>query len=305
LNAEGITLDEHLGRARRELDLFAGLSDDGEIGVTAGLQKYDYGCNWKLQIENALDGYHPNFVHSTFIDAVVSRRKNPATGYRIDYDPDAFASGGGVTRDLGGGHVMMDYGFRIYDTLSADAPPTVQATTESGARHLAELERQLGGAHAVDGLRAGATHTLIFPNLVLIGVHIRTVMPVSVDRTEVTLQPVTLRWLPDEVNAIRLRCHEAFYGSASFGAPDDIEIFERIADGLAASGADQSQWQPISRGINRMRRDDEGLPVSDIGDEMNQRAIWRQWKKVMTAGDHPKIAGGSVQKPRRRTVTRS
>jgi len=303
LSATGITLDEHLGRARRELDLFAGLSDDDEIGVTAGAQKYDYGCNWKLQIENALDGYHPSFVHSTFIDAVVQRRKNPSTGYQIDYDPNAFTAGGGVTRDLGGGHVMMDYGFRIYDTLSADVPPQVHTTTDSGARHMAELERQLGSAHAADGLRAGATHTLIFPNLVLIGVHIRTVMPLSVDRTEVTLQPVTLRWLPDEVNAIRIRCHEAFYGSASFGAPDDIEIFERIGRGLAASSADQ--WQPIARGINHPRSDEEGLPIADIADEMTNRAIWRQWKKVMTAGDHPKIEGRSVQRSRRRTFTRS
>jgi phenylpropionate dioxygenase-like ring-hydroxylating dioxygenase large terminal subunit len=281
MSANGISLEEHLGRARREIDLFAGFSDDDEIGVVAGTQKYDFSANWKVQIENAMDGYHPNFVHSTFVDAVVRRKKERAGNYEIGYDPNAFGGSGGLTRDLGGGHVMMDYGFRIYDTLNADEPPPVRAVSESGARHLAELEREFGDERAADSLRAGATHTLVFPNLILIGVQIRTVMPLSVSRTEVTLQPTTLRWLPDEVNAIRLRCHEAFYGSASFAAPDDVEIFERVSDGLAA---DLDPWQPLRRGIQRESRDENGLTVADASDELTLRAIWRQWKKVMTAG---------------------
>ena len=30
------------------------------------IHKYQYRGNWKLQIENSMDGYHPNFVHKTF-----------------------------------------------------------------------------------------------------------------------------------------------------------------------------------------------------------------------------------------------
>jgi phenylpropionate dioxygenase-like ring-hydroxylating dioxygenase large terminal subunit len=303
LAAEGITLEEHLGAARNEIDLFTALSDDDEIGVVAGTQKYEFHGNWKLQVENALDGYHPNFVHSTFVDAVVRRQKENAEKYGIKYNPEAFGANGGVTRDLGGGHVMMDYGFRIYDTLSADVPPPVRTMTDAGARHLAELERRLGRERALDALRAGATHALVFPNLILIGVQIRTVLPVGLNHTQVTLQPTTLRWLPDDVNAIRIRGHEAFYGSASFAAPDDVEVFERVSDG---AGVALQQWQPITRGLNRERRDENGMIIAETSDELTLRAIWRHWAEIMGETGRRLIQTGKrPSRSRKRRIVRA
>ena len=40
--------------------------------------------------------------------------------------------------------------------------------------------------------------------------------------------------LPETVNRMRLRAHEMFFGPAGFGSPDDMEIFRRVHDGLAA-----------------------------------------------------------------------
>ena len=67
LAPDGISLDEHLGAAKDQIDLFVDLSPQGELDVRAGVNKYSYTGNWKLQVENAIDGYHPNLVHqSTF-----------------------------------------------------------------------------------------------------------------------------------------------------------------------------------------------------------------------------------------------
>src|SRR6202011_2340743 len=111
-------------------------------------------------------------------------------------------------------------------------------------------------------------HTFVFPNLILIGIQMRVLQPLSANRTEVSLYPTLLKWLAPEVNTIRLRSHEAFFGSASLGGPDDSEIFERIQ---TAAAADLEPWNIISRGMGRELRDEEGYLYSDMTDEITQR----------------------------------
>ncbi len=45
------------------------LSPEGELEARAGIHKYGYDGNWKFQMENGVDGYHPNFVHQAFFEA--------------------------------------------------------------------------------------------------------------------------------------------------------------------------------------------------------------------------------------------
>jgi hypothetical protein len=48
----------------------------------------------------------------------------------------------------------------------------------------------------------------------IIGVHIRRIDPVSVDRTVVSVRPLLVDGAPEQVNWLRLRYHELFYGPA-------------------------------------------------------------------------------------------
>ena len=169
---------------------------------------------------------------------------------------------------------------RIYDSLNSDPTPAIRTVTPEGQAHFAELTRRFGEQRAANMLREGGTHTFIFPNLILIGIQMRVLQPLSVDRTEVCLYPTLLKWLAPEVNTIRLRSHEAFFGAASFGGPDDSEIFERIQDGCAVQ---LEPWQLLSRGLHRERHED-GMIIGEMADEVTQRGIWRQWKKVMMQG---------------------
>jgi phenylpropionate dioxygenase-like ring-hydroxylating dioxygenase large terminal subunit len=273
LSPVGITLDEHLGQSvKAQLDLFIDLSPEGELDVTAGVHKYGYRANWKFQIENSMDGYHPNFVHQTFF-ANIQRR----TGAKLT---DLFNSNSNsYTRDLGNGHVMLDY--RPYNRANKRRMQAVLPTRPGGQAYLDAMITRYGQEQAEEILTAGGTHILVFPNLVLIGVHIRVIRPVKIDETEVFLYPTLLKGVPAEVNAARLRGHEAFYGPAGGGATDDLEMFERNQIGLSAQ---VDPWLVLGRGLHQEYQDTDGTMVGQITDELTQRSIWRQWKKVMSQG---------------------
>ncbi|HTW88225.1 MAG TPA: Rieske 2Fe-2S domain-containing protein [Candidatus Binataceae bacterium] len=292
LSPAGITLEEHLGRAARELDMFVGLSDADEIIADCGAHKYDYRANWKLQVENAMDGYHAITLHESFLGVLAERARQRAAAddYKGQFEGSRFA----VTRDLGGGHVMLDYWNRLYDALNNDPIPEVEPVSASGREHFAELVRRFGHHRAAHNLTQGMTHTFIFPNLILIGIQMRVVHPVRVDFSQVAVFPTRLNWLSEAVNATRLRGHEAFFGPAGFGGPDDTEIFERVQTGLRADRL--APWLMLSRGMNRERRDSDGTLIGERTDEVTQRGIWRQWMKEMT-GD------GSARRAARKPAT--
>jgi hypothetical protein len=109
-------------------------------------------------------------------------------------------------------------------------------------------------------------------------VQIRVVYPIAVDQTEVVLYPTTLKDAPAKLNQARLRAHEDFYGPAGFGQPDDGELFARVQQGIQA---DIDPWMILTRGLHRERRDADGTLVGQMTDEVPQRGIWAQWKKVM------------------------
>ncbi|HJU28955.1 MAG TPA: aromatic ring-hydroxylating dioxygenase subunit alpha, partial [Candidatus Binataceae bacterium] len=63
LSPDGPSLEEHLGPAKRLIDQFVNLSPAGEIEMRSGVLKHSYRGNWKMALENSVDGYHPNILH--------------------------------------------------------------------------------------------------------------------------------------------------------------------------------------------------------------------------------------------------
>jgi phenylpropionate dioxygenase-like ring-hydroxylating dioxygenase large terminal subunit len=273
LSPAGISLDEHLGRhVKDQIDLFVDLSPEGELDVTAGVHKYGYRANWKFQVENSMDGYHANFVHQSFFENV--RRR---TG--VNMTDLATSQSQAETRDLGNGHVMID--FRRYNKGSGPRMSALMPTSESGRAYHDALVARHGAERTEELLTARGTHLLVFPNLILIGVQIRIIRPLRVDETEVFLYPAMLAGAPHALNVARLRGHEAFYGPAGGGATDDLEMFERNQIGLSAR---VDPWLVLARGRQQERRAADGTIVGQITDEVTQRGIWREWKKVMSQG---------------------
>ena len=273
LASEGPTLEEHLGNAMPYLDMIVASSPSGDLVLRSGAQRYHYAGNWKLQLENATDGYHPAFVHQSMAEVV--ERRAMLEGKSARGMAAWRKKSDAVTRDLGNGHVMLDQrsavGTDYIDRLKA-AP--------GGAEAILALEEKFSPDVAEDWLARASGHGFnlaIFPNLVIIGVHVRVIQPVAVDQTEVTLYPMTLGDAPREINGLRLRFHEEFFGPAGFGGPDDVEIFDRLADGLKAKAV---EWLLLSRGLHSEVNDGDVI-VGDLSDETPIRGQYRAWQRLI------------------------
>ena len=76
---------------------------------------------------------------------------------------------------------------------------------------------------------------------------------------------------------MRLRYNEEFYGPGGFGSPEDIEIFNQIADGLEVESI---PWVLLHRGLHR-ERVEGGIRISNNSDETAMRGQYAEWKRLL------------------------
>ena len=62
---DGPDLESYLGPMTTKIDDVLNLSPEGEIELVGGALKYGYRANWKLQLDNAMDLYHPPYSHES------------------------------------------------------------------------------------------------------------------------------------------------------------------------------------------------------------------------------------------------
>lgn len=268
-------LEQYLGNAAEMIDLLVDASPDRQVTLNAGVHKTVYNGNWKLV---GMDGYHPHYVHASVV-SMWQRQADSGIGATHRADPFDGKSKT-FTRDLGQGHSMLDM-------------------REHRVKHYPDYEKFLrgvpGGADYIETLTArdgvdraklllaiaGDPHVGIFPNMQIINNQVRIMVPLEAGRTEVLMFPVLLKGVSPEINAMRLRQHESFYGPAGAGSPDDAEIFERVQRGMSAV---VDPWIDISRGIGRETVESDGTIIGHISDEVPQRGQMRHWSKLMTKG---------------------
>jgi phenylpropionate dioxygenase-like ring-hydroxylating dioxygenase large terminal subunit len=263
LSSDGETLREHLGRATEFIDGAFDLAPAGTVRLRAGVHRYSYPGNWKLQSENGVDGYHPNFVHRAFIET-------SHFGLKLFGGKSKGRAG-----SLGHGHGLLDMR-PMLEPMTREKLKTPQ-----GQRLLEQLTERLGSHERaeqviVDGGTEGY-NLVIFPNLSIIGAQIRVIHPRTATTTDVELYPFLHDGATDETNAQRLRLHEAFYGPAGGGGPDDVEMFARVGVGLAVESV---EWLPFVRGLRREETDGEAR-WGHVTDEQPQRGFYRRWLELM------------------------
>lgn len=259
-----ISLDEYLGNAKEYLDLVA---DQGEFGmeVLDGPQQYAVRANWKLLAENSVDLYHGMPTHKTYFD--IKQKQDPELK-RI------MLEGRGI--ELGNGHAVMEYVAPWGRPIAQWTPLWDEKLKEDMDKIKAKLEKKFGKERA-ERITSKNRNILIFPNLVIndiMAITIRTFYPITPDYMEVTGYALAPKFEDDEHRIIRNNNFLEFLGPGGFATPDDNEALELCQE--AYTNNFEVEWNDISKGMNR----GEGNQLAT--DELQMRAFWRQYNRIMT-----------------------
>ncbi|WP_165958945.1 aromatic ring-hydroxylating dioxygenase subunit alpha [Actinomadura sp. KC345] len=247
--------------------------------VLPGTQLYGVRGNWKLGVENAMDGYHFAPTHNTFVGYLRE------TGFAVT-DDDQYAY------NLGNGHgllVLTGHGGRISMLWEPRFGEDEKART--GA-HRAEMDRRLGPERA--RYVADESHILfVFPNLLLFdleGLSIRQLEPVSAGHTDVRAWQLAPRGEDADTRALRMKTMVSFVGPGGLATPDDIEAYEAVQRGIEATAADAragTDFSDMSRGMIDEVKGVQGRSI----DEGAMRGFWRRWVDVLGADGGLEVTG--------------
>jgi p-cumate 2,3-dioxygenase alpha subunit len=268
-------LVDYLAGARELIDLTLDAAEVlGGWAVIAGTAKYSLQANWKLLVENSIDGYHYNSVHQTFVAYMAGRRASLGAGAGRPEDAPGVISGldvRSVGRALGNGHG----GFlsNAPGRAVANASPLWSETARQEVERVKGLLLARYGAERGRQMAEGSRHLLIFPNLLFqdsqSGFRFRQIWPLAPDLMEVFQWELVPRQERQDVRDYRQENSLLFLGPGGFGTPDDGEALESCQLGYRAS---EVEWSDVSRGLHRD-------PKAD--DELQVRAFWRQWHALM------------------------
>lgn len=258
--------------------------DLGDMEFVQGQFKYAMRANWKLLVENSMDGYHAAYTHERFFSQWMPS-EGIGNGYRPPPpSPPPNADGTNArwgTSPLGNGHVTTLY------PSTESRPPVFQPYLDKyAAEALKKSHEALVSRHGPARARmieGGAGNYLIFPNLMIIdGWRVfRTFYPTSPDYMEIDGWACLPRGEPAELRKARLDWYLAFQGPGGFATPDDVEALEGCQMGFATHR--EVEWSDISRGMKGNRT---GGPS-----ELQMRVFWREWQARMTTGRHAEYTG--------------
>ena len=255
-------LEDYLAGAKDILDVVAEQSTQG-MEIIGGTQEYSIKANWKLLVENSVDGYHAESTHATYLDYLMntngslSATKLAGKGY-----------------DLGNGHAVIEYSAPWGRPVAQWIPMWGEEGKAEIARVYDELESRLGKERAdqVSGLNR---NMIIFPNLVIndiMAITVRTFYPVAPDQMMVNGFAMGVVGESDWRREYRLSNFLEFIGPGGFATPDDVEALEQCQRGFRSHS--NVPWNDISKGMK------SATPAYD--DELQMRAFWREWNRRIT-----------------------
>jgi benzoate/toluate 1,2-dioxygenase alpha subunit len=275
LAPSGAAFDEHIGPIRENIDDLVDRAPAGEIAFDAGMHRYVYRGNWKLQVENVLDSYHVPFSHGSTVNRQgeqFARREGDAKGAKV-VDGQRTASDWMRRRSysVGRGHGWTS------NTSLDDGKRASGAFNE----YKQVLAARVGAERAEQILTPRLHNTLIYPNVSIMGlnIHVRVIKPIAVDLTEVNIYPVRLVGAPAEMNSRNIRLLNVTHAAASFVQSDDLEAFTRAQAGLASLMTD---WVDISRGLGTEEPGGDFSGTRALAThEMVVRAQYAAWRDYM------------------------
>lgn len=266
------SLADYLAGAKEYLSYIADQGEDG-MEVVKGAEEYAIPANWKLLLENSIDGYHATATHKTYMQYLVAR-----DGPKESFNPNLNF---GSAIHLGNGHaVSMSMG-----TLPWGRPYArwVPGWGEEARIEIDEIERRIMervGPERGAIICKSDRNMVIFPNLAIhdiMGVTIRNLLPQSPGYHEINSWALAPVGESETSRQRRLRNYVEFLGPAGFATPDDAEMLELCQRGYANNFEDR--WNDVSRGMLKPR------DQKKKSDELQMRSFWRKWYELMSGSE--------------------
>jgi len=281
LATSGDSLEEFLGPAKASFDDFVDRAPGGELEVAGGVFKHTYNGNWKLMLENHLDGAHPAWVHASSV-AVARHAPDPGgerysdiavRQMRQNGAPDAVWEATGIWTTRRGHGYMGDY--HDDDRLVAGLGNPV---FDDYRRRLAA---DVGEKRADQILRVTLWNTIVYPNCSFMSQfrQLRIIHPLAVDRSVVYTYSFRMPKAPAQMFRDTVAFANVVNGTGSWVLTDDLEVYERIQRGLN-SGA--PEWVYIGRGYGRDVNDGDTQRGATGTSEVFIRGQMRAWLDYMT-----------------------
>lgn len=270
---------EELAGAAGWIDLLVDQAEHG-LEVVPGSSTYTIHGNWKMQIENSVDGHHVTTVHRVFAATVRNREERDGlTGMAQTEGGRLAGKVPSGAYDLGNGHTSIWAQhttperrpiYRRKDWLEANLPPG-----------------------KVDWILNRGRNLAVFPNVAIMdnpSTQIRHVRPISPDRTEVSVYCIAPIGEDPDARAARLRKFEDFYLTAGMATSDDMAALEDTWVGALGRTA---RWNDFNRGIHSMIDGQDDLAKAGEFDAVTSSPSWenetlyfgfyRRWRDMMMA----------------------
>lgn len=279
-NPKAISLHDYLAGARDVIDAICDQAETEQI-ILPGEQSYTVRANYKYLAENSYDGYHVTATHASYLDFLRDSAKGTPAEAKFDEVMRNYATQGQV-RSLGNGHAVLE-------SFVPSGRAVAQWTPAMGAKFKEPIEAKKRslverfGQERADYIAETQKNLVIFPNLVIndiMAITVRYIEPESPNFLRVNSWALGPADENEELRAARLDGYVSFLGPAGFGSPDDIEMLELCQQGLEHTAG---EWNEMSKGA--FTDGDARTLVGGPQDEVQLRAYWTQWDRIMRGLD--------------------
>ncbi len=253
LAPRGESLEAFLGPAKASLDDFVDRAPGGELEVAGGVFKHAYSGNWKLMLENHLDGAHPAWVHASSVAVARNAPEPGKPGEEHYYDiavrqmrqngaPEAVWEATGIWTTPRGHGYMGDY----HD----DSRLVAGLGNPVFDEYRRNLVARVGAKEADSILRVTLWNTILYPNASFMSQfrQLRIIHPLAVDRSVVYTYSFRMKHAPARMFRDTIAFSNVVNGTASWVLTDDLEVYERIQRGFSSGAV---EWAYIGRGHGR------------------------------------------------------
>jgi len=242
--------------------------------------KHAYNGNWKLMLENHLDGVHPLYVHASSIAAARGAPEPGKPGEEHYFDiavrqmrqngaPESLWESIGLWTTPRGHGWLGDYHTDKRLTGGEEHP-----VFQDYRRRLVE---RVGAAEADRVLAVTRWNTIIYPNCSFMSQfrQLRIIHPLAVNRSVVYTYSFRMKNAPPQMFRDTVAFANVVNGTASWVLTDDLEVYERVQRGLDSGAV---EWVHVGRGHGRDVDEADGTRRGGSGtSEVFIRAQARAW----------------------------